>query len=320
MQPLFTNPLTDLTTLQLSARQAEVVEWEGRRALRLDGLALLPFRAKNISMEVWAGAEGACFPGLAFRVQDTQNYELVYAQPHTSGGWDALQYDPTFNESNTWQVFHGPAYQKNTQVPLKHWFHFRLDVVENRMSLAVDGQEALRVTPLAHPISEGQIGIWTYLPAYFCDLTLGEPEQVPALGIKPEAPQGSLDYWLLDGQKKLLCEANGSLLLNRWLPMSAQVARLSRSFRLPSAQKVRFQFGFSDQLTLRVDGIECFQGKTGYQNLNTFESRGYVLPGEFSTEVDLPAGEHELSAEVAVNEFFGWGLTLASEEVLEWKK
>lgn len=318
MQPSFSDPLTDLTTLQISACQAGVAEWQGQRGLYLDGLALLPLRAKNISMEVWIGADGPCYPGLVFRAQDAENYELVYAQPHTSGTWDALQYDPVMNGSNTWQIFHGAAYQQNTQVPLKRWFQMRLDVVENRMAVSIDGQAPLLVAPLAYPVMEGQLGIWTYRPAYFRDLTLGDPEQVPPLGTKPEAPQGSLDYWLLDGHKKLLCEPNGRLLLNRWLPISAEVAQLLRKFRLPSAQKVRFAFGFSDHLTLKIDGAEYFQGKTAFQNFNTFESRGYVVPGESSIEVDLAAGEHELSAQVAVNEPFGWGLTLSSEAELFW--
>ena len=102
---------------------AEAVTWQGHPALRLDGLAVLPgVQLRSGRLEVWIGAEGACYPGLVFRQQDAGNYELAYAQPHTSGLWDTLQYDPVINATNTWQLYHGPAYQQLAEVPTGRWF------------------------------------------------------------------------------------------------------------------------------------------------------------------------------------------------------
>ena len=100
----------------------EVVAWQGREALRLSGqgasLAIIPdlFLSQG-RVEVDIGSEGAAYAGIVFRLSDTLNYELAYAQPHTSGKWDAIQYDPVFHGSNTWQLYHGPGAQQVAQVP-----------------------------------------------------------------------------------------------------------------------------------------------------------------------------------------------------------
>jgi hypothetical protein len=129
MSTLLENALTDLCDLEIRAAQAEVVTWQGREALRLEnGLALVPgHRATEASMEVLIGADEPAYPGIGFRVADVLNYELAYAVPHVSGQWDALQYDPVFHRSNTWQVYHGPSYQGATQVPTGRWFRLRVD-------------------------------------------------------------------------------------------------------------------------------------------------------------------------------------------------
>jgi len=129
MTTLYESALTDLEGLDVQASVAEVVTWRGRRALKLNGLALVRgLQASDATIEVQVCAEEAAYPGIAFRVGDALNYELAYAPPHTSGLWDALQYDPVFHGSNTWQLYHGEGYQRTATVPLGKWFHLRVDV------------------------------------------------------------------------------------------------------------------------------------------------------------------------------------------------
>jgi len=71
-------------------------------------------------------AEAPCYPGIAFRVKDPGDLELAYVVPHASGQWDAIQYDPVFNGSNTWQVYHGPPYQAAATVPTGEWLTLRV--------------------------------------------------------------------------------------------------------------------------------------------------------------------------------------------------
>ena len=120
----------------------EIITWQGREGLRLSGqgacLALLPeLSLAQGRIEVDIGAEGPAYAGIVFRAFDTHNYELAYAQPHTSGKWDALQYDPVFHGSNTWQLYHGPGAQQVAQVPTGRWF---------RLSAEFRGQASHRAT------------------------------------------------------------------------------------------------------------------------------------------------------------------------------
>ena len=102
MVPIYQNDLTDLNRLSLHGPAAEIVTWGGHEALNLNGLALIPeLPIGDAAIEVQMGADGPAYPGIAFYAQDPLNFELAYAQPHTSEGWDALQYDPVFHGSNT---------------------------------------------------------------------------------------------------------------------------------------------------------------------------------------------------------------------------
>ncbi len=319
METLFTNSLTDLARLDVHAQSASVENWQGQAALRLEnGLALPPFNGQDFSAEVWIGAEGACYPGFAFRVADDQDYEAAYVAPHVSGQWDAIQYDAAFHGSMTWQIYHGPAFQAPATIPLGRWFRLRIDAAGERLAITVDDQPPLVVARMAHPVRAGALGLWTYLPAYFRDLTVWEGAPVPAGGILPVAPPDALDAWLLDGVGRVAVEPNGMLNLNRWLPVAAGEARLSRRFALAEAGRVRLAFGFSDRLALSVDGRAVFQGECRFTGMDSYAGRGYVEPGSHQVELDLPAGEHTLSATLGVSESFGWGIALSAPEEVRW--
>jgi hypothetical protein len=94
---IYQNDLSEMRDLFLCHGEAEPTEWQGRRALKLNGLVIIPDLALTEGhLEVQIGADGAAYSGIAYRVADKLNYELAYAQPHTSNQWDALQYDPVF--------------------------------------------------------------------------------------------------------------------------------------------------------------------------------------------------------------------------------
>lgn len=172
MTVLLENTLTRFPDLDIEAAKAEIVTWQGREALRLEnGLALIRnYKIIGASIEVLIGADGSAYSGVAFRLADKLNFELAYAVPHVSGEWDALQYDPVFHGSNTRQLHHGPSYQRAAQVPTGRWFRLRVDFCGNRAAISVDGQLPLVVESLARSAAAGFFGLWSYLPAYFCDL------------------------------------------------------------------------------------------------------------------------------------------------------
>jgi hypothetical protein len=314
--------LISLNDLEIRAAQAEIVTWRGREALRLeDGLALAAEGGvRDASIEVLIGTEGPAYPGVAFRFADVLNFELAYAVPHVSGQWDALQYDPVFHGSNTWQLYHGPGYQRQAEVPTGRWFQLRIGFCGTRAAVSVDGQPPLVVEQLARPIATGRFGLWTFRPAHFCDLRVSA---CPDLGIPgseaPSVSEGIVEVWFVEGFGVVACEPNGAVNLNRYLPPSMEKVRLVRRFETSKSGEIELAFGFSDALSLELDGVVVYKGKNTFQGFADRPARGYVEFGTESLRQELAAGGHYLAAELEVSEEFGWGLVLAARgKGLRW--
>jgi len=304
-----------LHDLEIRAAQADVVTWNGREALRLEnGLVLVPeCTMRNVGISVMVGTEGSAYSGVAFRVADVLNYELAYAVPHVSGQWDALQYDPVFHGSNTWQLFHGPAYQRESEVPTGRWFRLSLNCCGGQAAVSVDGQPPLVVPRLARPESDGRLGLWTYRPAYFSDLCVSSCETLGGLeGNEPAIPEGTVGAWFVENYGVVACEPNGVVNLGRHLPLSLEKARLSRRFEAPEAGEITLSVGFSDTLRLELDGEVVHEGENTFGGFADRDSRGYVELGTATVVCEVASGEHRIEAEVGVTEGFGWGLTLAA--------
>jgi hypothetical protein len=315
MNTILESTLTNLQDLTIKAAQAEVVAWQGREALRLEnGLALIPGRRLiDASIEVLIGADGPAYPGIAARVVDVLNHELAYAVPHVSGQWDALQYDPVFHGSNTWQIYHGPSYQHATQVPTRRWFRLKADFCGSRAAFSVDGQPPLVVEGLAHPAQAGLLGLWTFRPAYFCDLRVATCDGLDSPPVEPPAiPEGTVEAWFAEGYGVVTCEPHGVLNLNRYLPAALGEIRLTRRFETAAEGTARFEFGLSDTLCLELDGQVIFSGEHTFQGFADRASRGYSELGTESVQQVLEPGPHALTATLGVSEGFGWGLALAA--------
>jgi hypothetical protein len=322
MTTILENSLTNLQDLHVKAAQAEVTIWQGREALRLEnGLVLIPdHQLTDASIQVLIGTDGPAYPGIAARVTDVLNYELAYAVPHVSGQWDALQYDPVFHGSNTWQIHHGPSYQRPAQVPTGRWFQFRAGFCGTRAAFAVDGQPPLVVKSLARLARPGLWGLWTFRPAYFCDLRVStcDGQDIPP-GKPPALPSGTVEAWFLEGYGVVTCEPNGVLNLNRYLPAALGEARLTRRFEIAESQTITFEFGYSDTLSLELDGRVIFSGECTFQGFADRASRGYPELGTESAQQSLEPGPYTLAATLGVSEGFGWGLALAAHgKGLHW--
>jgi hypothetical protein len=299
----------------------EVVTWQGREALRLSGqgasLAIIPdLSLPQGRIEVDIGSEGAAYPGIAFRVFDTHNYELAYAQPHTSGKWDALQYDPVFHGSNTWQLYHGPGAQQVAQVPPLTWFRLRVEFQDQQAVIQVGEQQPLFVSQLAHGYQTGLVGLWTYMPAHFSKLCIWD--DLPGLSsisfpASPEKPSpGTLTEWFLEGFGKVTCEPSGILNLNRYLPITAEQVRLVRWIEMLESGSLTFSIGFSDDLLLQIDDQVIFTGQNIYQSSPNWADRGYVSMGQ-QVSHPLSQGPHSITATLKAKEFFGFGMALGIE-------
>lgn len=343
-QPFWEHALDGTSGLTLEARTAEVVEKDGKPALKLDGLALIEgLRRADFRAEVEILAEGPCYPGIAFHVRDKADYELAYAVPHASGLPDAIQYDPVFRGANTWQLFNGPAYQAAAAIPKGTWFTLSVTVRKGRAAIRVGDQPPLVVETLAHGPSAGGIGLWTYQPAYFRNLRVFPAGEIREKGERPAEPAGCVTQWELsggtgvtpeaeeaktgvradpaatgDGAKGrglpegtlLVAEPGGVVNLGRALAPSKDPARLCRSFTLDKAGLVEIGLGFSDEVSLFLDGKPVFQGSNRFRGFGDIPSRGWVTPDAQTFRKELPAGTHEIVVELNATEPFGWGFIL----------
>jgi hypothetical protein len=310
---LFVHALDALDGLELHATMARITEEDGVKALELNGMVLVPdLAAEDVGIEVEIYAPAPCYPGIAFRLTDMGSFELAYAVPVASGEADAIQYDPVFNGSNTWQVYTGPAYQQQATVPLGEWFTLRIDVVGDRAAIRVGDQPPLVVECLAHGRSQGRIGLWTYRPARFRNLRVTGPRLFEDIsGERPQAPQGCVAEWWSEATGAARVEPNGVLNLNRYLRCPPTEVQLSRSFTLKDEADLDITCGFSDHLSLSLDGDLLFDGSNTFAGFESEEARGWVRPGyQHLTRRTLP-GLHQLQAVVSVTEPFGWGLVVA---------
>jgi hypothetical protein len=312
MMTVYESDVLDAGQTDLRVRLAEVVTWRGRRALQLDGLALVRgFELADATLEVDVCAEGPAYPGVVFHATDVLNHELAYAVPHCSEAWDAVQYDPVFHGSNTWQLYHGQGYQQAAEVPTGKWFHLRVDVFGTQASVSVDDQPRL-VVQLAHGTKAGRVGLWTYRPAYFSGLRISEYQQSPQGGAAlPQLSEDVVREWFVEGFGRVSCEPNGALNLNRYLPLALGEVRLVRRFEMSRAGEVELSFGFSDELSLALDGDIAFEGTNTFVGFDSYQDRGYVSTSTHSISWQVEPGVHQLTAGLKVTEGFGWGLGLA---------
>ncbi|MFC1850672.1 hypothetical protein ACFL27_10810 [candidate division CSSED10-310 bacterium] len=314
MTVIFEHSLSTLTNLETLGGELEIVTWQEYPALRLEkGLALFP--AHNIDearIQVWILTEKPAYPGVAFRIFDRLNFELAYAVPHVSGQWDALQYDPVFHGSNTWQVYYGSSYQRPAQVPTGRWFLLQVDFSGQRAAISVDGQSPLVVERLAHPVRKGLCGLWAYHPAYFRSLSVTTcPEGAITSGSKPRSPDETVQAWFLEDFGVVTCEPNGVLNLNRYLPHSWGEVCLVRYFDKLEPGPVMFDLGFSDMVRLELDDQLIFEGTNTFKDFSNRAARGYAELGAFSRQHVVSAGHHCLTARLRMSEPYGWGLILA---------
>lgn len=308
--PFFAHTLATLDGLKIASGTARIVEQDGANALELQGLALIPdLVPKDAGIDVEILAPAPCYPGVAFRIADPGNFELAYVVPAASGQSDAIQYDPVFNGSNTWQLHTGPAFQQRAVVPVGEWVSVRVDVAGDRAVIRLGDQPPLVVERLTRQVTEGRIGLWTYRPARFRNLHVRPPRHFDGVaGQKAQAPQGVIDRWPMEGFGVVTVEQSGVLNLNRYMTSSDTEAHLTRWFDVGAETDLEVSFGFSDSLRLFVDDIPVFRGTHTFSGFQDVRSRGWVRAENCRVIHRVGPGRHRLDALLRVTEPFGWGL------------
>ena len=322
-----------------------VMPYLGRQSLYLErGIAIVRdanFADGTIEFDVAIHGNSG-FAGVVFRGQSPDDYELIYLRTHRSRQWDALQYTPIFAGQEAWQLYTGDGYNGVAELPANRWVHVRVIVDGYSARVHLDGaaEPQLTVTDLKRPWARGSIGLWGRSgAANFSNVRVS-----PANGSAPVKPAstfapGTISRWSLSpamdasvvspdrlpedqmkgaaGWERVTAEASGILNIAQYRHKVAPVPRDTRqsprdivfaktTLTSTTPQRVRLSFGYSDDVTIFLNGRPLFSGKASYLERDG-SFLGSLTFDDDAVFLDLNAGRNELIFAVAET-FGGWGL------------
>ena len=182
--------------------EAKTTEFQGRKCIMLDGgaAALKDFEMRDavIDVDVVTPAQRG-FMGLMFRIDnDGANYEEIYLRQHKSGLPDAMQYTPVLNTGRNWQIFNGPGFTAQVDIPRDEWFHLRLAVTGAQAKFYVKNMEqpALVMDDLKTGREKGQVALFTLTgQTCFANFEVQPTPDAPWERHLPPMPANTLTTW-----------------------------------------------------------------------------------------------------------------------------
>lgn len=278
------------------------------------------------------------YPGIIFRLESPLNRERIYVRPHRAGLYeDAVQYVPTINGIDGWQIYTGTGYTAPVSLPEGKWIHIRLEVKGDRGQVFIGDSDTpnLEIFHLEHGTSKGKIGLLGPADGSACfshfSYTLQKPEDFPPLPyvVKPSNIIAGwnlsqpLDYYQhcpLDTYP-----AENILQKIKWAPVQSdllgrvdvakQVTPQSRPYLTYTKTTIKadqdeikpFNLGYSDVVSVFCNGQPVFSGNSGY----TSRDSGFLgTVGLFDTlYLPLKKGDNEIFM-VLVDVFGGWGFMM----------
>ncbi|MGA3225655.1 MAG: family 16 glycoside hydrolase [Acidobacteriaceae bacterium] len=196
---------TDTNDLVEQGVKAEVVEYRGRKAVRLiaqgeDGLALvkgMQFRDGTIEVDIATkvttppGVRRPGFTGIAFRARpDAAHFDLFYLRPGNARSEDqamrnhSVQYaaEPGFGWEKLRRQWPS-IYEAYAELQLDEWTKVKIEVHGRQAKLYVNGSEnpSLVVDGLKGEDLQGGVALWSYAgeEAYFSNLRISNTKPEP---------------------------------------------------------------------------------------------------------------------------------------------
>jgi sugar lactone lactonase YvrE len=274
------------------------------------------------------------YPGFAFRIHGADTYERFYVRPHRSKLYDdVLQYSPVVNGVTGWQLYAGDGYTALADFPSGEWVHVRLEFKGSQARVFIGDSEepGLEIYELYHPSAPGGIGVQgtTDGTAWFSNFRYREDdtlvfdppprkESMPGVIRDWEVSQGfaamSVD---LEDCRALLPsvtwqpvsteDARGLVDVARYvrpLPTEPSVVLARTVLRADAPKTMEIGFGYSDGVTLFLDGRLLYSGASGYR---VRDGSFLGIVGYFdSVYLPLHEGENELTL-MLTESFGGWG-------------
>jgi len=246
--------------------QAKPAEYQGRKCLLLNGGAavLKDFEMRDAVIDVDVATTvrppQKGFFGVQFRISDDgSNAEWVYLRPHKSNLWDAMQYTPVLNTGLNWQLYSGPGFTAQLDIPKAEWFHLRLEVAGAQAKFYVKDMEkpALVVDDLKSGMQKGQVALYALTgETYFANFEVRATPDAPWQRHLPAMPAGTLTKWKISPsydalerhlERPLSPSEAGAI---PWQEVEAEPPGLVALYRYREAPHLRvtFQTGFSTRL------------------------------------------------------------------------
>jgi hypothetical protein len=318
---------------------ARVIEHLGRPALA--GTAFLKgAEFENGVIEFDVAVTGArSYPGVMFRVQPDGSWERIYLRPHRSGRIppslyaDVVQYVPSWNRVDSWQLYNGDGCTAPAWVPGNEWVHVKVDVAGTmaRIFVADMAQPALVIRELRLGVRRGGIGLQGPPDgsAFFSNVTFRSDDSL----VFPPQPRrdplpGIIRSWELSRPFRALAvdsektPAGQGLTDLAWQPVNADEAGLVDVARfyprsgepdlvfartvISSTQErvLKLNIGYSDAVSLFLNGRLLFSASSGYTTRDP--SFLGIVGLQDTVYLPLRPGENELL--LAVSEVMGgWG-------------
>jgi len=236
------------------------------------------------------------YPGIIFRMISQTNYERVYLRPHRAGFYpDAAQYVASFNGIDSWQLYNGEGMTAATELPYNEWFHVKIEVLGPQARVYINNSErpVLSITDLQHGKSKGTIGLNgpTDGSAYFSNFSyrIDNSLHFPEPDLK-EMPHGIIGDWQISQVFKAdqlnLDKTPFQLGIDtiHWQsvsPIRSGIVDVSRYHSrrgaspdliyarafidLPKDTSLDLSFGYSDMITIFLNGKKLFSANSAYQ-------------------------------------------------------
>jgi len=298
----------------------------------------IAFGDGTIEFDVKPAGRGA--PGVIFRQQDEDNYELFYLRPDPDcpAYIACLQYAPQTHGVLLWDLF--PQYETSAPLLETAWNHIRMVVSGKRMNIFVNRSSSptLTVGRLEGDALEG--GIRLQGPATFANVAI-TPGAVDGLSGEPARDptaddNGVVRNWHLSAfsplpsgkdpafaempvaaktWKGIGAERNGLVNLSReyGLPLPGHkraVAWLKTTIASDRNQTKNVAIGWTREVWVFVNGKLVFADKNLFEPASARKAPdGRCSPENASFTLPLAAGDNEVAVALA-DDFYGWGLIL----------
>jgi hypothetical protein len=291
------------------------------------------------------------FPMVGLRRQGEGEYEEFYFRTHKSELPDAIQYVPAYQGVGGWQLYHGPGFTAKATFPRDEWFPVKIVLSGTQAAVFVgavaEPQLVARLRrepksgglefsdscpPGSVPVGEHAAAISNivlrpdHVPYDFSKAAMREKDPSPGVVrvweisdafVPAKGPIRALPDHTRRGQwQKVEAEPSGLVVLEKSVTLPKDVERPAILARLvidsPAARVRRFDFGYSDEITVFLNGQPLFTGDARYSHDNP-RQEGLIGFWQGTLYLPLKKGRNELV--LAVSEVFGgWGLMGRLEE------